>query len=99
MGAVLGFASKLAVGMMLAVALAFVVIAMASKTGAAPARGGLVDYFSLTIGLAVGLGLGALGRISWSQLPRAALNWLFANERNFWRAGMAAVFLAVLLWW
>ena len=96
---VLAFASKMAVGLMLAVGLAFVIVAMASSNGAAPARAGIVDYFSLSIGLAIGIGLGAVGRITWSQLPRLLLNWLFANERNFYRIAMAVGFLAVLLWW
>lgn len=99
MNTVLGFASKMAVGLMLAVGLAFVVLAFASSSGAVPPKSGVVDYFSLTIGLALGIGLGALGRISWAQLPRLALNWLFAHERNFYRMAMAAAFLAVLVYW
>jgi hypothetical protein len=100
MRTLLGFAGTLALGLMIAVALAFLVMAAAGNGGPiARPRGDGLDYFSLTIGLVVGIGLGTLGRISWGELPRQIVNWMFANERNFYRLAMAAGFITVLLFY
>lgn len=95
----LGFAGKLSLGLMIAVVLGLAVMAVGGAQGYDGARAGGLDYFSLTIGLAVGIVLGTLGRIQWALLPRQIANWLFAHERNFYRYAMAAAFIAVLLYY
>ena len=99
MRAVLGFAGKLSLGLMIAVVLGLMVMAMGGAQGQAGAHAGGLDYYSLTVGLVVGITLGALGRIQWALLPRQIANWLFANERYFYLYAMAAAFIAVLLYW
>jgi len=59
----------------------------------------LLDYRSLSIGLVVGLMLSWLARVSWAEMPRRILNWLWANERNFYRAALALVLLGVLIFY
>lgn len=56
-------------------------------------------YPSLGLGILIGIILSALARISWLELPRRFVRWLLRNERNFYRLGMAAVCLAVLLYY
>ena len=99
MRAVLGFAGQLSLGLMIAVVLGLMVMAMGGAQGQAGAHAGGLDYYSLTVGLVVGITLGALGRIQWALLPRQIANWLFANERYFYLYAMAAAFIAVLLYW
>jgi hypothetical protein len=38
-------------------------------------------------------------QISWFELPRRIVRWLIANERNFYRIGIAGGCLAVLLFY
>ncbi len=40
-----------------------------------------------------------LARLSWAEMPRRLLNWLWANERNFYRAALAFVLLGVLIFY
>jgi hypothetical protein len=97
---VASFLSLLAVGLMLAVAVAFVVVGLATR---GPAAAGAVsprlDYVSLSLGLLLGLSIGQLARVSWGELPRRMANWLLVNERNFYRVTWAAILLAVLLYY
>ncbi|MCB1519971.1 MAG: hypothetical protein KDJ37_05270 [Hyphomicrobiaceae bacterium] len=58
-----------------------------------------LDATSLLVGVAIGFGLAVAGRVSWLDLPRRAIAWLIAHESNFYRAGIAAVCLGVLLFY
>ncbi|MFV0368299.1 MAG: hypothetical protein ACK5KM_07555 [Hyphomicrobiaceae bacterium] len=54
---------------------------------------------SLALGIAIGAVLALLSQISWFELPVRILQWMRANEGNFYRVGMAGVFLAVVLFY
>ena len=54
---------------------------------------------SLAIGIAIGAVLALLSQISWLELPVRIFQWMRANERNFYRVGLAGVFLAVVLFY
>jgi hypothetical protein len=49
--------------------------------------------------LGIGFILALLSQISWFELPRRIVRWLIANERNFYRIGIAGGCLAVLLFY
>jgi hypothetical protein len=49
--------------------------------------------------LGIGFILAFLLQISWFELPRRIVRWLIANERNFYRIGIAGGCLAVLLFY
>ncbi len=51
---------------------------------------------SLLIGLALGLVLSALARVSWSELPRRFVEWLFRYERSFYRLAIVGILVAIL---
>lgn len=102
MRTVLGFFSMLALG--------FVVAAWIAVAGTGPiaqypnaamhaGEGFSLDYGSVLIGLSIGLILPAFGRFSWADLPRRAIAWVLNNERNFFRAGIAAVLIGVLIFY
>lgn len=94
---VLGFVSLIAVGLMAASALAIIAAGFfrAPVDGTAP----LLDYRSLSIGLVLGLMLSWLARISWAEMPRRILNWIWTNERNFYRAALALILVGVLIFY
>lgn len=95
-----GFLSLLALGLILAVATAFVVVGLNSRSGLpADQVGARLDYVSLCLGLLLGVSIGQLARVSWSELPRRVANWLLINERNFYRIGWAVILIAVLLYY
>jgi hypothetical protein len=98
MRSVLGFFSLLAVSFLAAGVLAVIGSSSSPRVQfALPSAEGLgIDLRSLLIGLAAGLILSALARISWTELPRRTVAWLMANERNFVRIALAAIFIAVL---
>lgn len=54
---------------------------------------------SLAIGVVLGFALAFASQVSWFELPRRMLRWLIANERNFYRVGLAGICLAVLLFY
>lgn len=54
---------------------------------------------SVGFGIAAGILLTLVSQISWLELPRNVVRWLIANERNFYRLGIAGVCLAVLLFY
>lgn len=54
---------------------------------------------SFGVGIAAGILLALFFQISWFELPRYFVRWLIANERNFYRVGVAGVCLAVLLFY
>jgi hypothetical protein len=94
---VLSFVSLMAVGLIAASAVALVGAGLfrVPTDGSAP----LLDYRSLSIGLIIGLMLSWLARISWAEMPRRMLNWLWANERNFYRGALALVLLGILVFY
>jgi hypothetical protein len=49
--------------------------------------------------LGIGFILALLSQISWFELPSRIVRWLIANERNFYRIGIAGGCLAVLLFY
>lgn len=58
-----------------------------------------LDIVSLVAGIIIGIGFSAASRVSWFEMPRRAVRWVIANERNFYRFGMAAACLGVLLFY
>lgn len=99
MRSVIGFLSALAFGVLLAG-----VLFVAGSSTIAPATfkavgGKEIDLVSLLAGLVLGVIVSHLARISWTELPLRAADWLLANERNFYRLGWAAFFLAILLFY
>jgi hypothetical protein len=54
---------------------------------------------SVGVGVAAGILLALFFQISWFELPRNVVRWLIANERNFYRIGVAGVCLAVLIFY
>ena len=100
MRTVLGFFSMLAVGFLIAAWLAVAgngPIAQYPNFALHPGQGISLDYPSVLLGLAIGLILPVFARLSWADLPRRAVAWLLNNERNFFRLGMAAVLVGVLV--
>ncbi len=102
MRTVLGFFSMLAVGFLVAAWIAVVgtgPIAQYPNAAMHPGEGFSLDYASVLLGLAIGLILPAFGRLSWADLPRRTIVWMLNNERNFFRAGIAAVLVGVLVFY
>ena len=97
MKSVLSFVSLMAIGLIVASAIALIGTTLTRYPVDETAP--LLDYRSLSIGLVIGLMLSWLARVSWAEMPRRVLNWLWANERNFYRAGLATVLLAVLIFY
>jgi len=63
------------------------------------AGGGGLDWASLLLGIAIGFGLATAAHVPWMEFPRRVFRWLAANERNFYRIGMAAILLGVVLFY
>lgn len=106
MRSMLGFFSLLALGLMVAVAIALVGAGVSSGWSGLEARQASgaagafrLDYPSLVLGLALGIVMATLARMSWAEMPRRLAMWLMANERNFYRMAMAAMFLGVLIFY
>ncbi|MEQ1577041.1 MAG: hypothetical protein ABL894_05245 [Hyphomicrobium sp.] len=102
MKTLLGFFSMLALGFVVATWIAVVGTGpVAQYPGAAmnASAGMSFDYGSVLLGLVIGLILPIFGRFSWADLPRRAIMWVLNNERNFYRAGMAAVLVGVLIFY
>lgn len=102
MRSMLGFFSLIALGLMVAVVLAIAGAGVSSEWSGLAARqpGGFrLDYPSLVLGLVLGIVMATLARMSWAEMPRRAALWLLANERNFYRLGMAAICVGVLLFY
>lgn len=58
-----------------------------------------IDLASLFVGLALGLLLATLARISWSEIPHRLATWLLYNERRIYRVAWAALLIAVLVYY
>ena len=102
MRTVLGFCSTLAVGFLIAAWLAVAGTGPTAQypyTAMHPGQGFTLDYGSVLLGLVIGLILPWFGRFSWADLPRRAITWVLTNERNFFRAGIAAVLVGVLIFY
>lgn len=98
MKSMLGFVSLLAVGLLTASAIAIVGAGTLTR---APVESGapIVDFPSLILGLVIGLSLSWFARVSWAELPRRIIGWLWANERNFYRAALAALLLGIVVFY
>ncbi len=55
-----------------------------------------LDAASLLLGLAGGILLSTLARVSWSEVPGHFATWLLANERNFARLAWGLIFVVIL---
>lgn len=60
---------------------------------------GDLDTRSFFVGIAAGVVLSALARVSWSELPRRTVTWLMANERNFARLAWGLLFIGILFFY
>jgi hypothetical protein len=96
----LQFLGLMACGLLIAGAALLVVQAMSGvglpRPGARSAAG--IDYMSFGIGLALGLTLAEIARLSWSDLPRRVIAWLIDNRRNAKYCAYACVWLLVLIY-
>ncbi len=102
MRTLLGFFSLLAFGFVVASWIAVAgtgSIAQYPNAAMHPGDGYSLDYPSVLLGLAIGILLSVFGRFSWADLPRRAVAWILNNERNFFRAGIAAVLVGVLVFY
>jgi hypothetical protein len=102
MRTVLGFFSMLAAGFVIASWLAVAgtgPIAQYPNAAMHSGQGFSLDYPSVLLGLAIGIVLPFFTRFSWADFPRRAVAWLLNNERNFYRFGMAAVLICVLVFY
>lgn len=54
---------------------------------------------SMLVGMMLGVAMAVMARVSWLDMPRRFARWLVANERNFYRVGMAAACLMVLIFY
>ncbi len=62
------------------------------------ARSGMgIDYVSFGMGLAAGLIMAELARLSWSDMPRRAIAWVIANRRNARYCAYACFWIAILI--
>lgn len=73
--------------------------APSSLAGITPESMGQLQWPSVFFGVMAGVVLASLARVSWFDLPRRFVGWLWRNERNFYRLGMAGVCLGVLLFY
>ncbi len=55
-----------------------------------------LDAASLLLGLAAGILLTSLARVSWTEMPGRFATWLLANERNFARIAWGLIFVVIL---
>jgi hypothetical protein len=94
----LQFLGLMACGLLLAgiAVLVFQAIGGVPRPGARSAAG--IDYVSFGIGLALGLTLAEIARLSWSDMPRRVIAWLIDHRRNAKYCAYACVWLAVLIY-
>ena len=97
----LGFLSFVALAIIAAGALGVIGLGPLSERASEQASSGhfSLDYRSLLAGTVLGVLLSSVARLSWADLPRRAITWLYANERKIIRCGYAAMLLAVLLFY
>ncbi len=58
-----------------------------------------LQFESLTVGLALGLMLGAIGRCNWSDIPRSIVTWFLVREQKFFYYSLIAVCAGVLIFY
>lgn len=101
----LQFLGLMACGILLAGVLMLVVQAVTGGVG--PRGGGTsfggrsavgIDYVSFGVGLAIGLMLAEIARLSWADMPRRLIVWIIANRRNAKYCGYACISLIVLIY-
>jgi hypothetical protein len=98
MRTVLGYVSMLALGLMLAVVLAFVTTALATRGDDVPMLAhGRLDHISLLLGLVLGIAISGIARVHWASVPRRLVAWLLMNEYTFYQLAVAALLLAVIV--
>ncbi len=99
MRAVLGFFSLMAFAVLGLGVLAVVASGTLPHIPFGNGAGGDLDTASALVGLAAGVVLSALARVSWSELPRRTVAWLMANERNFARLAWGLLFIGILFFY
>ena len=96
----LQFLGLMACGLLLAGVMMLITQALsggaAGGVGARSAVG--IDYVSFGVGLAMGLTLAEIARLSWSDMPRRAVAWIIGNRHNVKYCGYACVALLVLIY-
>ena len=99
------FLGLMACGILLAGVLMLIVQAISGGFG--PRGGGAgfsgrsaigIDYLSFGVGLAFGLMLAEIARLSWADMPRRLIAWIIANRRNAKYCGYACIWLVVLIY-
>ena len=100
----LQFLALMACGLLLAGTSMLVIQAISGDTGAraggalATGRSALgIDYVSFGVGLAMGLTMAEIARLSWSDMPRRAIGWIIANRHNAKYGVVAIASVAVLV--
>ena len=100
----LKFLGLMACGLLVAGIAAFAVSGLIGSPAAAKVSAGLggrsalgIDYVSFGTGLAAGLIMAELARLSWSDMPRRAIAWVISNRRNAKYCAYAGIWIAVLI--
>jgi hypothetical protein len=96
----LSFFSVLAFGAMTAAALVALLpwFSAHAPAGLQAAVSGL-QFESLLLGMALGLTLGALGRLNWADVPRRIVTWFLVRERQFFYYVLIAFCAGVLIFY
>ncbi len=58
-----------------------------------------LQFGSLTVGLVLGLVLGAIGRCEWSDIPRRIITWFLVREQQFFYYALIAACAGVLIFY
>ena len=58
-----------------------------------------LQFESLTVGLALGLMLAAIGRCNWSDIPRSIVTWFMVREQKFFYYSLILVCAGVLIFY
>jgi hypothetical protein len=96
MRSVLGYFSLFSFAVLAAGVIVVVGSGSGSVTGTSAASGGGLHAGSLLIGLAAGLLLSAMLRVSWAQIPGRTVAWLTRHERNLVRFVWVVLFALIL---
>jgi hypothetical protein len=101
MRSLLSFFSLLAFGVMAATVIVAIMPWLSGRTtGDAVVAGPATLHFeSLLLGVVLGLFLGTLTRLNWSDIPRRIVTWFMVREREFFYYALILGCLAVLLFY